>query len=165
MADKVKYVSGATSSFIPGESGETGSRGAVTFYGSYDSSITGNKLIHFVDEKNEISGVVEFAYKSVTPAINDYIIYSVIDKTYLYYIKDIVVVSANEDIEDVDPKYHHFVDVVNTDNSPEWNKVIIDSEEKVLYGKHPDGTEYQPDLSGYNMTYDWLTLPVNSIIN
>ena len=50
-------------------------------------------------------------------------------------------------VSPVNPK--PYVDSESEIENPEFNMVILDSEEKVLYGLRVDNTEYEPDLNDY----------------
>lgn len=46
--------------------------------------------------------------------------------------------------------------------NPEYKNVVLDADNRVLYGEYVDGNEYKPDLSGY---YDEQGAPISLIVN
>ena len=46
--------------------------------------------------------------------------------------------------------------------NPEYKNVVLDADDRVLYGEYVDGNEYKPDLSGY---YDEQGAPISLIVN
>ena len=46
--------------------------------------------------------------------------------------------------------------------NPEYKNVILDVDDRVLYGQYVDGTEYKPDLFGY---YNEQGAPIRLIVN
>jgi len=77
------------------------------------------------------------------------------------YINSAILVSPNDD--------HHYADYIQTiytiDN-PEWKYVILDNEERILYGEHSDdGSIYSPDLSGYIISNGDSSIYASVLIN
>ena len=46
--------------------------------------------------------------------------------------------------------------------NPEYKNVILDADDRVLYGEYVDGNEYKPDLFGY---YNERGVPIRLIVN
>ena len=67
--------------------------------------------------------------------------------------------STNNVIND-DEYYQSFIQSETSITSPEWLKVILDPEDRILYGVRVDYTVYRPDLTGY--TIDGISL--NTIV-
>ena len=46
--------------------------------------------------------------------------------------------------------------------NPEYKNVVLDADDRVLYGEYVDGNEYKSDLSGY---YNEKGAPISLIVN
>lgn len=64
---------------------------------------------------------------------------------------------------DDDFDYMQFVQVVYEQESAEWLRVIIDKDNRILWGLWKDGTEYAPDLSGYKIDGVSVSRIVNAL--
>lgn len=87
MSANIINKSGSTSTFIPGGTGSSGKRAAVTFYGTYneDSSISDPITFRLNDSSVTISNIYG---SSIIPDIGDCIVYSEKNNTYLLYITE-----------------------------------------------------------------------------
>lgn len=87
MSANIINKSGSTSTFIPGGTGSSGKRAAVTFYGTYneDSSISDPITFRLNDRSVTISNIYG---SSIIPDIGDCIVYSEKNNTYLLYITE-----------------------------------------------------------------------------
>ena len=87
MSANIINKSGSTSTFIPGGTGSSGKRAAVTFYGTHneDSSISDPITFRLNDSSVTISNIYG---SSITPDIGDCIVYSEPNNTYLLYITE-----------------------------------------------------------------------------
>ena len=54
---------------------------------------------------------------------------------------------------------------VTTISNTEYTKVIVDADDKILYGLRTDGTEYTPDLTGDTITIDNITYDAQFIVD
>ena len=86
MSAKVIKKSGSTSTFIPGGTGSTGKRSAVTFYGTKNDGSSIDNPIAF-NLNNNLVKIQNIYGNDITPDIGDSIVYSEQNKTYLLYIK------------------------------------------------------------------------------
>lgn len=94
MSANIINKSGSTSTFIPGGNGNSGKRAAVTFYGTYNEESISNPITFIL---NDSSVTISNIYgSSITPDIDDCIVYSEPNNTYLLYIT-----SKNQDIYNV----------------------------------------------------------------
>jgi len=85
MSANIINKSGSTSTFIPGGIGKSGKRAAVTFYGTYNEESASDSSITFL--LNDSSVTISNIYgSSITPDIDDCIVYSEQNNTYLLYI-------------------------------------------------------------------------------
>ena len=87
MSANIINKSGSTSTFIPGGTGSSGKRAAVTFYGTHneDSSISDPITFRLNDRSVTISNIYG---SSIIPDIGDCIVYSEPNNTYLLYITE-----------------------------------------------------------------------------
>lgn len=87
MSANIINKSGSTSTFIPGGTGSSGKRAAVTFYGTHneDSSISDPITFRLNDSSVTISNIYG---SSIIPDIGDCIVYSEPNNTYLLYITE-----------------------------------------------------------------------------
>jgi len=86
MSANIINKSGSTSTFIPGGTGNSGKRAAVTFYGTYnEESISDPITFRLNDSSVTISNIYG---NSITPDIGDCIVYSEPNSTYLLYITE-----------------------------------------------------------------------------
>lgn len=86
MSANIINKSGSTSTFIPGGTGNSGKRAAVTFYGTYNEESTSDDITF---KLNDSSVTISNIYgSSITPDIGDCIVYSEPNKTYLLYITE-----------------------------------------------------------------------------
>ena len=84
MSANIINKSGSTSTFIPGGTGQAGKRAPVTFYGTSESAIKENPISFILNDSSvQISNIYG---DSITPDINDCIIYAEPNQTYLLYI-------------------------------------------------------------------------------
>ena len=86
MSANVIKKSGSTSTFIPGGTGGTGKRSAVTFYGTKNDGSSIDNPIAF-NLNNTLVKIQNIYGSDITPDIGDSIVYSETNKTYLLYIK------------------------------------------------------------------------------
>ena len=86
MSANIINKSGSTSTFIPGGTGSSGKRAAVTFYGTYNEESTSDPITFIL---NDSSVTISNIYgSSITPDIGDCIVYSEPNNTYLLYIAE-----------------------------------------------------------------------------
>jgi hypothetical protein len=86
MSANIINKSGSTSTFIPGGTGNSGKRAAVTFYGTYNEESISDPITFIL---NDSSVTISNIYgDSITPDIGDCIIYSEPNNTYLLYITE-----------------------------------------------------------------------------
>lgn len=84
MSANIINKSGSTSTFIPGGTGSSGKRAAVTFYGT-DNEEPISDPITFILNDNSVT-ISNIYGSSITPDIGDCIVYSEPNNTYLLYI-------------------------------------------------------------------------------
>ena len=86
MSANIINKSGSTSTFIPGGTGNSGKRAAVTFYGTYNEEQISNPVTFIL---NDSSVTISNIYgSSIIPDIGDCIVYSEPNNTYLLYITE-----------------------------------------------------------------------------
>ena len=86
MSANIINKSGSTSTFIPGGTGNSGKRAAVTFYGTYNEESISDPITFIL---NDSSVTISNIYgSSITPDIGDCIVYSEPNNTYLLYITE-----------------------------------------------------------------------------
>lgn len=86
MSANIINKSGSTSTFIPGGTGNSGKRAAVTFYGTYNEESISDPITFIL---NDSSVTISNIYgSSITPDIDDCIVYSEPNNTYLLYITE-----------------------------------------------------------------------------
>lgn len=86
MSANIINKSGSTSTFIPGGTGNSGKRAAVTFYGTYNEESASDTITF---KLNDSSVTISNIYgSSITPDIDDCIVYSEPNNTYLLYITE-----------------------------------------------------------------------------
>lgn len=61
--------------------------------------------------------------------------------------------------------YTPFVRSTSAIESPEWKKVIVDNDNKVLWGMFIDDTEYEPNLSGFSIDGIAVSRIINGLKN
>lgn len=99
ISEKVRRISGACSTFLPGVDGSIGNRGPMTFLGSTDypdpDHYLGTKTITFMLPVEPHSWCsIRNTYGYLAPIPFDYIIYATENHTYLMYI--VTIDSANQ---------------------------------------------------------------------
>ena len=85
MSANIINKSGSTSTFIPGGTGSSGKRAAVTFYGTHNEDSSISDPITFILNDNSVT-ISNIYGSSITPDIGDCIVYSEPNNTYLLYI-------------------------------------------------------------------------------
>ena len=86
MSANIINKSGSTSTFIPGGTGSSGKRAAVTFYGTYNEKPISDSITFRLNDRSvTISNIYG---SSIIPDIGDCIVYSEPNNTYLLYITE-----------------------------------------------------------------------------
>ena len=86
MSANIINKSGSTSTFIPGGTGSSGKRAAVTFYGTHNEKPISDTITFRLNDRSvTISNIYG---SSIIPDIGDCIVYSEPNNTYLLYITE-----------------------------------------------------------------------------